>query len=119
MKVTVSFDFGGKELVSPCDIKVAVNGETTLGEIWMLPDIRSVIADGIEPVLGHLGMSKRSIEWQKERIMLSGKLMESVKYPYRYDPDNHDITDCRSGAKYLVTDFLEGRLPGQSPKVGD
>ena len=77
----------------------------------MLPDIRNVIANSIEPTLGHLGMSKRSIEWQKERIMLSGKLMESVKYPYRYDPDNHEIIDCRNGSKYPVIDFLEGRLP--------
>ena len=64
------------------------------------------------------GRERESLyEWML-RIVYDGKFkpMPSMcgadeRLMARYDPDNHDITDCRSGAKYLVTDFLEGRLP--------
>lgn len=113
--MTISFDFGDP-LKSLGDVGISVNLDTTLGEMWQLPEVREVIAESIEPILRHLNLSEKGIEREKERILLSGRLFKEVSFPYRYDTRNHRIIsdrDDETNKKYYpVSDYLEGRLPG-------
>lgn len=115
MKVTVSYDFGEKDLVSSSDIKISVNVETRLGNSYFIPEIRAVIAGGLAPILRHLRMSEQSIDREIEVLMMSGHLFDNLKYPYYYNVCNRDIRSKEDkNASYSIRDYLEGKVPDLS-----
>lgn len=115
MDITTNFDLGAGRAKPYREIVVTVGVRVRLKEIWSVPDIRQVIADSITPILRQMQMSERTLETEIERILLSGRLLNEVEYPYRYDPDRHEIVD-EDGRCYPVSDYLEGRLPGSPTK---
>lgn len=115
MKITVSYDFGEKDLVSPSDIKININVETALGHSYFIPEIRSVVAGGLAPILRHLRMSERSVDREIETLTMSGILFDCLKYPYYYDVDDRNIKSHEDkNAKYTIKDYLEGKVPDLS-----
>lgn len=115
MKATVSYDFGSEEFVSPSDIKITVNIEGRLGDSFIIPEIRSVIAGGLAPLLKQLKMSDRSIDREVEALMMSGILYRGLKYPYYYNLRNRDIRSLEDkNVKYSIRDYLEGKVPDLS-----
>lgn len=115
MKVTISYDFGEKDLAFSSDIKISVNVETTLGNSYFIPEIRAVVAGGLAPLLKHLGMSDRIIEKEIEALMMSGTLFDNLKFPYFYDVSDRVIrSHIDKDVKYSIRDYLEGKVPDLS-----
>lgn len=114
MKITTSFDVG--DMVPVNDIKISITLETTPAEAWAIPDIRETIADNLDALLKNLQMNERGRVRERERILLSGKLTQELRYPYNYVCRNHYIQDMKNKKDYSVKDYLEGRLPGLSIK---
>lgn len=112
MKISTGFDVGENGLCASCDIKISVNIEVCLGDIWQMPNVRDVIAQSIEPVLKHLRMSEQSIKRNQEVIRYSGVLLSQLEYPYQYDVDDCCIVNILDRTKkYPISDWLEGKLP--------
>lgn len=112
MKVTVSYDFGKDDLVSPSDIKITANIETTLGNSFFIPEIRAVIAGGLAPILRHLHITERSIDKEIDALMMSGFLFDNLEWPYYYDCENKDIRSRNDKEiRYSIRDYLEGKVP--------
>lgn len=111
MEISTSYDFG-TPLKSPSEIEVKVEVSITLEDMWQLPNMREVIANGIQPILKQLNMPEQTIAEWIERIKLSGNLATTVKTPFRYLESEHMIVDVRNKKHYPVSDWLEGKLPG-------
>lgn len=83
MEISTAYNFG-TPLKLDSDIEVKVEITLTLDDMWQLPNIREIIANGIAPLLRHLNMPEHKIDEWHERIMLSGELAENVKPPFLY-----------------------------------
>lgn len=115
MKVTVSYDFGEKDLVCPSDIKITANVETSLGNSYFIPEIRAVIAGGLAPLLRQLQMPERSIDREIEALLMSGILSNILKYPYFYDNRNKCIKSHENkDVQFSIRDYLERKVPDLS-----
>lgn len=119
MKISVSFDFGD-DLCSPFDIKVSANIETTLKDCALIPNVREVIAGGIEPILRYLHMNERRINEEVENILHSGEVYSGLDFPYYYDLANMSIrSHIDKDVRYSIKDFAEGKLPASQTTKTD
>lgn len=115
MKVSVTYDFGEKDLVSVSDIKISASVEATVGTSYFIPEIREVIAGGLAPILSHLNMPEKGIQAEIEALIMSGHLSHNLKWPYYYDDKNHVIRSREDSEEhYSIRDYLEGKVPDLS-----
>lgn len=113
MKIEISYDFGDGDLLPKDKVKMKASVEATVDEAFLVPDIRYILAQGIEPIYRHLQLSEREIERQKEKIRYGHILFQAAsgKSRYRYKASEHIIVDTLTNEEHSVSDYLEGKLP--------
>lgn len=112
MKVDISFDFG-KELCSPNNIVINIQASATLGEFYLIPNLRKAVANAIDPILRHLNMSEKQINIQKNKIIYGSAISEKINNRnFKLDIYDFNLTSRTTGETYTIQDYLDNKIPG-------